>query len=123
MPIPMPFFDTSFLNDLQGMVSQLEEFAVGLFVLVVLASLARTVLWALLTPVLGKFAGLVANLCVWMFAAALLTHPALGMAAVNYSYAVASQFIGGAGGLPDFSGVIDGAVNGAVNQLLGAFPF
>ncbi|MBE3585379.1 MAG: hypothetical protein IMW94_04300 [Thermoanaerobacter sp.] len=120
----MPF-DMSFVYDFQNAVFQMEKLAVGLFALVVLASLARMVLWALLTPVCGKFAGLVSNVCMWVFAAMLFARPDLVMAAVNYSYVVASQFIGGAGGLPGVfdAGGLENMVNDAVNQIRGAFPF
>jgi hypothetical protein len=120
----MPF-DMSFVYGFQDAVFQVEKLAVGLFALVVLASLARMILWALLTPVFGRFAGMVANMCMFAFAALLFTRPDLGMAAVNYSYAVASQLIGGAGGLPGVfdAGGLENVVNDAVNQIRGAFPF
>jgi hypothetical protein len=118
-------FDTSFLYDLQNLAFQFRKFAIGLPVLVVAVSLARLLLWALLTPTCGRLAGLVANLCMWVFAAMLFARPDLVMAAVNYSYAVASQFIGGASGLPGVfdAGGLENMVNDAVNQIRGAFPF
>jgi hypothetical protein len=116
----MPF-DMSFVYDLQNAISQFEKIAIGLPVLIVAVSLARMVLWALLTPVFGRMAGLVSSMCMWVFAAMLFARPDLGMAAIDYSYAVASQFIktGGLPDIPDFTGM----VNDAVNQIRGAFPF
>jgi len=105
-------FDIGFLNDLQNIVFQFQKLVIGLPALVIMASLARFLLWALLTPVLGRMAGLAANLCVLFFAVMLFTHPDLAMAAINYSYAVAFRFVGGAGGLPG---------TGALDQVMREF--
>ncbi len=121
----MPF-DMSFVYDLQNAIFQFEKIAIGLPVLIIAVSLTRMILWALLTPVFGRMAGLISGMCMWAFAALLLARPDLGMAALNYSYAVASRFIGaGLPGVPDMGGLggLEDAVNDAVNQIRGAFPF
>ncbi|WP_027356578.1 hypothetical protein [Desulfofundulus thermocisternus] len=115
------YFDMGLFDSIQQMVFQFQKIAIGLPVLLIFAALAWMILWALLTPVFGRFAGMVANVCMWVFAAMLLTNPTLGWAALDYSYAVASQFIG-TGGLPDIPD-FTGMVNDAVNQIRGAFPF
>jgi hypothetical protein len=119
----MPF-DMSFVYDIQNMMSQFEKIAIGLPVLIFLASLARFLLWTLLTPVAGRaLGGLLANIILAVGAVVLLTHPPLAWAAVDYSYSLASRFIGGAGGPPG-TGALDQAVrefDNAFNQLTSVF--
>lgn len=99
---------------------QFEKLVIGLPVLIFLASLARFLLWALLTPVVGRaFGGLLANVVLAACAAVLLTHPPLAWAAVDYSYSLASRFIGGAGGLPE-TGSLEQAAR-EVDSVLGQF--
>lgn len=107
----MPF-DTGFITGLQNAIFQMEKVAIGLPALLVAASLVRLLLWALLTPVFGRWAGLMSNLCMYLAAALLFMKPGLAMTAIDYSYAVASRFIGGAGGLSALPGA------GAVDQIL-----
>ncbi len=120
----MPF-DTGFVYELQNTVFQIQKIAIGLPVLVILASLIRLLLWAILTPVFGRMAGLAADLCVFFFVIMLFTRPELMWAAVNWSYSLASRFVGGAGagGLPGM-GAVDQVMrefDNAFSQLTGLF--
>ncbi|AEG15186.1 hypothetical protein Desku_1606 [Desulfofundulus kuznetsovii DSM 6115] len=111
------YFDMVLFDSIQQMAFQFQKITIGLPVLLIFVTLARMILWALLTPVFGRFAGMVANMCMFAFAALFFARPDLGMAAIDYSYAVASQFIG-TGGLPGLDGV-DRAVQDVLNQVYG----
>jgi hypothetical protein len=121
-------FDTSFVYSLQNAIFQFEKVAIGLPVLVLAVSLARFLLWVLLTPALGRAAGLVSSLCMYLVVALLFMKPGLAMTAINYSYAVATRLIGGAGGLSALPGVgvvdqITSGINDAFSQLTSIFNF
>lgn len=123
----MPF-DVGFVSSLQSAIFQMEKVALGLPVLIFAAAIARFLLWVLLTPVFGRFAGVMSSLCMYLVAALLFAKPGLAMTAINYSYAVATQLLGGAGGFSGLpgSGVVDqitSGINDAFSQLTNVFNF
>jgi hypothetical protein len=84
------FFDVSgFL----AAIYTFEKVAVGLPVLALLFTVARVFLWALLSPALGRQAGLVASVLVYC-AAFLLLAGGHGTAAVEWAAGVASRLLG-----------------------------
>ena len=85
------FFDVSgFL----AAIYTFEKVAVGLPVLVLLFTVARVFLWALLSPVCGRQAGLVASVLVYC-AAFLLLAGGHGVAVVDWAAGLASNLLGG----------------------------
>lgn len=115
------FFDVSgFLSAIHA----LQKVSLALPVLASAFALARVFLWALLTPVCGRQAGLVADALAFC-AASLLLAGGRGAAAVDWAAGLASRllgaFPGAAGsGLPGFSGSgLDGAVREAADAFGG----
>lgn len=105
------------LFDVSGFLAAiyaLQKVALALPVLAALFTLARVFLWALLTPVCGRQAGLVANVLAFC-AASLLLAGGHGMAAVEWASGLASRLLGAAAG-PGLPGP-DGVPRGAAGAL------
>ena len=105
------------VSGLLGAVYTLQKVALGLPVLALAFTLARVFLWALLTPVCGRQAGLVAGVMTYC-AAFLLLVGGHGVALVEWASGVASRLLGVGLG-PGFPG-LDGVARGAADAFSSA---
>jgi len=111
-----------FYEILEG-IFLLQKVVLALPVLLAVLALGRLVLWALLVPVCGRQAGLVANVLVFCLAFLLLAG-GHGMDAVEWAADLAGRLAGGLG-LPYFGGdtlaTVRGLIDQAVWELRGLF--
>ncbi|MGB9848906.1 MAG: hypothetical protein ACPLSY_03660 [Moorellaceae bacterium] len=115
-----------YFDDVYGIlegVFMLQKIALALPVILLVLALGRTLLWALLIPVCGQQAGLVANVLVFC-GAFLLLAGGHGMDAIEWAAGMAGRLASGLG-LPYFGGdtlaTVRGLIDQAVWQLRGLF--
>ncbi|WP_027716935.1 hypothetical protein [Desulfovirgula thermocuniculi] len=96
---------------------QLQKLAFALPVLALAFTALRALLWALLSPVLGRFAGLVASVVLALAAFAFLTQPDAFWCAVDWGCAAACKALGVPCGGPGGVGPLDALTGEAERGL------
>ncbi|WP_051276551.1 hypothetical protein [Desulfovirgula thermocuniculi] len=105
------------LSDLLSTFYQLQKLAFALPVLALAFAALRALLWALLSPVLGRFAGFAANAVAAAAAFAFLSQPGALWKAADWGCAVACKALGVPCGGPGSAGPLDALTGEAERSL------